>query len=223
MVQDVEGTPTEIGGIKTTLDVGQGYYVNVLNKTTLGGIQGILNAHQETELLSVGDEVTITVNGSPWIMQVAGINNYNSHDVMLTSKYIWTTCNYGTDYTVSQIRAEAQNFYSSIISEDKQYIKQVTRSARNTNGVFPTYTDYCFVLGNRETVNDPGYGTVVDQVQMPLFATASSRIKTYNGTAIHYFLADCGAQQQIVTTSGTISYGNGVNGVVPSFMLIADV
>lgn len=226
-VQTINDTPTEIGGVYKTVDYGQTLFIDVIDKTTLGGVQGILNAHQETSQLAIGDEVDITVNGNPWTMQIAGINVYNSHDIMFTSKHIWTTnaaANY--KYSQSDARTQSQLFYSDIDSKDKQFIKQVTRTCREDNGTMTNYDDYCFVLGNKETANVTGYGTVASQVQMPLFVTQASRIKTYNGTAISYWVSDnCSTAvgvNYIGPDGGIYQTGGAYLGVVPSFMLIAD-
>lgn len=226
-VQTISDVETEIGGVYKTIDYGQTLFINVLDKTTLGGIQGILNAHQEGSLLAIGDEVDITVNGNPWTMQIAGINIYHDHDVMLTSKHIWTTEVPKYDYTSSgYARTDCQTFYSDISSEERQYIKEVTRSCRQTNGTVKTYDDYCFVLGNKETLNEANYGFANNQVQMPLFVTAANRIKTFNGTAMGYWTSDDYNTTNgviYVTSSGILGLaGSGNLGVVPSFMLIAD-
>lgn len=226
-VQTINDTPTEIGGVYKTVDYGQTLFIDVIDKTTLGGIQGILNAHQESSQLAIGDEVDITVNGNPWTMQIAGINVYHPHDIMYTSKHIWKTETAKFDYTSSgYARTDCQMFYSDISAEERQYIKEVTRSCRQTNGTVKTYDDYCFVLGNKETLNEANYGFANNQVQMPLFVTAANRIKTFNGTTMGYWTSD-----DYNTTNGVIYVtsngitglaGSGNLGVVPSFMLIAD-
>ena len=225
LVQDIGGTPTEIGGVYKTVDYGQTLFINVLDKTTLGGIQGILNAHQESSQLAIGDEVDIIVNGNPWTMQIAGINVYHSHDIMFTSKNIWGTENPYAYYGSSPLRQKVQNFYADIDNKDKQYIKQVTRKCREGSGTIETYADYCFVLGNKETANSTGYGVVGDQIQMPLFVTQANRIKIYQGVAFGYQTSDSynTGNTDCIRSDGSITYAaSGDWGVVPSFMLIAD-
>lgn len=226
MVQTINDTPTEIGGVYKTVDYGQTLFIDVIDKTTLGGIQGILNAHQESSQLAIGDEIDITVNGSPWTMQIAGIDIYNSHEVILTSKNIWNLCPSQYDYTGSSMRQAVQAFYNIIDNNDKSYIKQVTRACRQYNSTEKTYSDYCYVLGNKETVNAGGYGVVSSQIQMPLFVTAQNRIKTYNGTANIYMTSDDYTSSggiNCVSTTGNISTQVGGDfGVVPSFTLLAD-
>lgn len=224
MVQTINDTPTEIGGVYREVDFGKTLYVNVLDKTTLGGIQGILNAHQESSLLAIGDEVDITVNGNPWTMQIAGINVYHDHDIMFTSKHIWSLA-INSNYTVSDLRQSAQNFYADIDNKDKQYIKEVTRACRQNNGDI-NYNDYCFVLGNKETANAANYGVVASQVQMSLFVTQSNRVKTYQGSANAYWTSDwcINDNMNAIYTTGALGDSHYTNqyGVVPSFMLIAD-
>ena len=227
-VQTINDTPTEVGGTYRTIDYGQTLFINVLDKTTLGGIQGILNAHQETSLLNIGDEVEITVNGSPWTMQIAGIDIYNSHEVIFTSKHIAKReFNTTINYTISALRTSVQAFYSSIDNKDKQYIKEVTRKCRTSQSATETYNDYCYVLGNRETVNYTSGPWVTDQVQMPLFVTQANRVKTFEGTALGYHTSDDYSNN---TTMAIDSIGNAQDvainianwGVVPSFTLLAD-
>ena len=225
-VQDIGGTPTEIGGVYKTVDYGQTLFINVLDKATLGGCKGILNSHQETNFLSIGDIVPITVNGNPWDMQISGINVYHAHDIMLTSRYVLSTSNAGTNYSSSSLRTAVQTFYNDIAENDRQYIEKVQRRFRGSSGTEVDYEDYCFVLGNKETVNVTGYGVVSSQVQMPLFVTQANRMKTYNGTALPYWTSDNydGTSINTITTNGTIAYNSYTNvyGVVPSFMLVAD-
>lgn len=230
-VQTINDTPTEIGGVYKTVDYGQTLFINVLDKTTLGGIQGILNAHNENYALNIGDEVTIKVNdgGTPtdWVMQIAGIDVYNSHDIMFTSKNISkSSISVQYNYATSTLRQYAQDFYADIDNNDKQYIKQVTRSCRNANGTFTNYDDYCFVLGNKETGNVTSYGVVASQVQMPLFVTQANRIKTYNGTANAYWTSDdmdtANGKIYVKNDGSLAATGSIACGLVTSFMLIAD-
>ena len=229
-IQTISDVVTEIGGVE--VNVGFGDFVNTtpLDTNSLAYVQSVLNNHQENYVLNIGDEKTIKLNvgGTPtdWVMQIAGINVYNSHDIMFTSKHIWKNTNGNYKYSVSSARTTAQQFYADIDSKDKQFIKEVARTCREDNGTMINYTDYCFVLGNKETINYSSFGVVDSQVQMPLFVTQANRVKTYNGTAQIYWTSDNYSTSYgitVVNENGNPGYtGSGAWGVVPSFMLIAD-
>lgn len=224
MVQTINDTPTEIGGVYRTVDYGQTLFIDVLDKTTLGGIQGILNAHQEGSLLAIGDEVNIVVNGNSWTMQIAGINIYNSHEVIFVSKNIWDKSDKGNDYTSGNLRAKAQSFYSNIALNERQFIKEVTRKCFNYNSAIGTYNDYCYVFGLKEI---GGTGNISEHIQMPLFVTQNNRIRTYNGTAEEWWTSDWSASGSSakINANGTTNLTAGssnVLGVVPAFTLLAD-
>lgn len=217
MVQTINDTPTEIGGVYRTVDYGQTLFINVLDKTTLGGIQGILNAHQEGDLLAIGDEVPILVGGSSWIMQVGDIDTTN-HAVHFVSKYIYSKASNYYDYKQSNVRTAMQGFYANIDNNDKRYIKEVTRTAS-----YGAYDDYVWCLGAKEV---DGINGVASQHQFPIFTMQSNRIKTYQGNATDWWTQDYqgGSVNYYITPSGTTStynYGSAL-GIVPCFTLIAD-
>ena len=218
-VQTINDTPTEIGGVYKTVDYGQTLFINVLDKTTLGGIQGILNAHQEGDILAIGDEVPIIHGGNPWIMQVGDIDTTN-HAVHFVSKVLYSKAQSNSDYRSSGLRSAIQGFYTDISSEDKQYIKQVTRTANTTY----TYTDYIWCLGIREV---DGVNGLSSQHQFPIFLTQANRIKTLNGSAVHWWTADYtggGSYNFAVLSNGVTSQEIWSNsyGVLPCFTLTAD-
>lgn len=225
LVQNIGGVDTEVINVYKTVDYGQTFLVDVLNKTSLGGVQGILNAHQETSMLAVGDEVTVKVNGVDWIMQIAGIDIYNSHEVIFVSKHIWDLSTKQYSYSSSNdLRPKAQAFYSGLDNNDKQYIKQVTRYSKDQSTV-GTYDDYCYILGNKETANG-NYGKVDSQIQMPLFVTQANRVKYYNGTAKQWWTSDYQGSASNVGilangSANTLTYSDNY-GVVPAFTLLAD-
>ena len=86
--EEGETIEAEINNINKTMGYGEVSVINVLDKASLRGIQAILDSHSENDVLNIGDEVTITVNGSPWVMQVGGIDLYADHEVILVSKYL---------------------------------------------------------------------------------------------------------------------------------------
>lgn len=211
---------TEIGGVYKTVDYGQTIYVdNMFDKSTLRGIQGILDNHNELIDLAIGDEVEVNIaGGTKWTFQVAAINLYSSHEVIFVSKKIYAKSATNYIYTSSNIRTIMQNFYASIEPSDKQLIKEVTRATTAVNA----YNDYVWCIGKKEV---DGSGGVSAQSQFPLFTTQANRIKTYNGTADGWWTADHsdGSSVYGVYTTGVVGVINvtGVYGAVPCFTLKA--
>ena len=237
-VQDIGGVATEIGGVYKTIDYGQTLFINVLDKTTLGGIQGILNAHQESSLLAIGDEVTITQNGADWIMQIGEIDSTN-HKIKFVSKYLISTNKFNnanvqnTPFSSSDIaKPTCESFYNAIADKDKQYIKLATRENGRYNLGWVTYNAYCWlpscieVFGTNQSYGSP----TVAQSQMPIFTTQADRIKTYNGTASGWWTSDniTNGSYNIGVTSSTGGFATGqqmgatTHGFLPCFELQAD-
>jgi len=223
MVQTINDTPTEVGGVYRELDYGETAYINVLDKTTLGGIQGILNAHQEGSLLAIGDEVDITVSGSPVTFQVGAINLYDSHEVIFVAKHIQSLSETAVDYTSSNLRTSAQAFYSSIADKDKQFIKLTSRKCRR-NADFANYDDYVWIAGTQEALNQ---SVLIDgQSVFPIFVTQANRIKTWEGTAKAWWTDDSWSSSGAYSVgSDGAQYNNSISmqlGLVPCFRLTAD-
>lgn len=241
-VQDIGGTPTEIGGVYKTVDYGQTIYVDVLNKNSLQGIQGILNSHTENYALNIGDEATIKINdgGTPkdWAMQIAAINPYNQHEVYLASKEIHNlsifTSGTGVMYNSTgydSLRQKMLEFYNSIDNKDKVFIKDTPRTCRQEGyDNWILFSDKVFPL-NRKEIDGTQAGGGTPQtsiIQFPLFTTQAQRIKKYNGSSQAWWTCDgnTGNTAWFVGGDGAVAGGYGVNtanfGVVPCFRLTAD-
>lgn len=234
-IQEINNVVTEIGGVE--VNIGFGDFVNTtpLDTNSLAYVQSVLNNHQENYLLNIGDEKTIKINegGTPKdiVFQLAGINVYNSHEAIFTSKVILSTSQNGDPYSSSALRTKAQTFYSNIDDRDKQYIKNVTRQYLTSSLNVGTYSDYCYVLGNKEITGSTAQASSVPaQQQLPLFVTQANRIKTLNGTASAYWTADSGVgsggtyRAIYINSSGSSAFDYATNnfGFVPSFTLLAD-
>ena len=119
-VQTINDTPTEIGGVYKTVDYGQTLFIDTLNLNTLVGHQGLLNAHQHTNKLAIGDEVTITVGGNDWTMLVGAFDLYDSNEIIYVSKYLYgnaVSTGYtarNQDYSVSNMYGICNTFYSQM-------------------------------------------------------------------------------------------------------------
>jgi len=246
LVQEIEETPTEVVTIKRTVDVGQCLEVNALNKTTLGGIQAILNSHTESELLSIGDEVTITVNNEPWVMQIAGINLYDTHEVTLVSKDIYAMSIVSNHYTnsafwndtTSYLLASLTAFYNAMLPTEAALLKQIEKNMRGSynSNVWSTYTAKVFVPNSVEIFGTTDAGTPsLPTYQYPLFLNQADRIKYYQNTVTNYWTCDGATNRSadviMCTKTGTKGRDGGINadpssgvqaGVVPCFRLTAD-
>ena len=235
-VQDIGGVATEIGGVYKTVDYGQTYFIDVLDKTTLGGHQGIINAHQEGSLLAVGDEVDITVGGNSWTMQVANIDTSN-HIVDYVSKNLYSTTTWASGdswYSSSNACTQADSFYSNISANDKQYIKQKRISCAKTYwGTTPQFENVDKYVWLPKKVEMDGIAISGDSSaysQFALFVTQANRVKTYNGTAIVWWCCDGWAREQNprvacgTTAAGVVGQMNvgETNGICPCFRLTAD-
>lgn len=228
MVQDINDTPTEIGGMYTTIDVGQTVYVNVLDKTTLGGIQGILNAHQETSLLNIGDEVDIKVNGSPETFVLAHLNAYASHSAIFCKKQATGSLNNSTAYyrTGGQ-KAWCESYYNTIAEKDKQFIKQKTVSAAYAGSVDNTTDNYvwsptAYECGYYDSSINSGEANNPNNTKFDLFATAQGRTRNiWWWTATHW---GGGSYYSYVAVDTNGVFQNGSSGIamLPCFMLTAD-
>lgn len=238
-VQDIGGVSTEVGGTYRTIDYGQTIFVDVLDKTTLGGIQGILNAHQETSLLQIGDEVTITVSGSPWVMQVADINTYHSHSVILVSKNLWeTSMLYNATsgslllYANTDAYAEMTSFYNNMV--EKQYVKELRKtsmsSVNGTSNSFYAFDAHVWIPNCYE-VQAQYQDNANPKKQFALFQTQANRVRTYNNVAQDYWTCD-GWYTQGSFRKFCIFVANGsgisnvqtdnVKGLLPCFEMVAD-
>ena len=236
-VQDIGGVSTEVGGVYKTVDYGQTLFIDVIDKTTLGGIQGILNAHQEGSSLAVGDEVDITVGGNSWTMQVANIDTSN-HIVDFVSKNLYSTANWSsggdTWYSNSNACSQADSFYTNISANDKQYIKQkrisCSQAKWGTSASFETLDKYVWLPKKVEIDGIAISGDSSAYSQFAIFTTQANRIKTYNGTAIDWWSCDGASREgnpraaNYVNTTGVTNV-NGVSevlGICPCFRLTAD-
>lgn len=236
MVQTISDVEVEIGGEFTTIDVGQTVLATALNKATLGGHQGIINAHQEGTQLAIGDEVPITVNGAEWIMQVGNIDTTN-HAVDYVSKYLWDSTQVGgnsnTSYATASpnyLKQKMEDFYNAMADKDKVLLKEVTKSTlRSDTSTYDTFTAKVYPPNIKEVNGNYPSGTPTIQTsQFAIFTTQANRIKTLNGTSLRWWTCDGYVGNSMwwwfVETTGVCSgtARSYAYGVLPCFRLIAD-
>ena len=241
MVQTISDVETEIGGEYTTIDVGQTVLAKSVNKSTLGGIKGILNAHQENDIMAIGDEVTIKVNNVDVVVQVAEIDLYDSHEITFVAKDIWDTSAFSgagnyKSYTDSPayLRTKMQDFYSGMTVEDKALLTLVTKPQLKDNvsniWSWSTFSDYVFPPNCYEIHASYGTSSPLPLHQFPIFTTQANRIKTYNGNNIRWWSCDGDVNDGWVgrglgaTETGSLLAESKSNtyGVLPCFRLTAD-
>lgn len=238
-VQTINDTPTEIGGVYKTVDYGQTLFINVLDKTTLGGIQGILNSHTETNFINIGDEVNVRMldsNLQPfnWVMQVGAINLFAPHEVILVSKNIYSKRIFNateTEYAYSSLRTYVQSLYDNIVDLDKPYLKDMSRQCFHRSNYYIAYTDKIWIPSFYEIFgSNPPAGGVTPTIlnkQIPIFATQTNRIRRYNGTADRWWTTDfrqANDSIDVVNASGSYEFKSWTDsmGVLPCFHLVAD-
>ena len=242
-VQTINDTPTEIGGVYKTVDYGQTIFIDILDLHSLQGIQGILNAHNENDVLNIGDEVTIKINdgGTPkdWVMLIGGINIYDSHEVILVSKLATvTTCNgYNSGgYSTSPMFSAMSTFYSNIDERDRQFIKQKTINSGNANSVLDVVNAYVWIPTAFESQGASGYGVPDveksgNNIQFPIFTTQANRVKstTNVGSGVRWWLASKSKAGNANYDCSIDIYGDGSHSIysatehlVPCFHLVAD-
>ena len=170
---------------------------------TLKGIQNILDNGYEA-LLTVGDEVDITtVNGeteTSVTTQIADIDTTN-HIIEFCLKYLLsspvtvtqTGSGAGQDihYKDQALRTSCQNFYNSIKTDYKAYLKQKTITY-TVYGGSETCDDYCYVPTAVNLMGNAAYNLTSQEeqdnnTQFALFTTQANRVKkTSNNTARLY-------------------------------------
>ena len=239
-VQTINDTLTEIGGVYKTVDYGQTLFINVLNKSSLAGIQAILNAHQETQILNIGDEVTIEVSNAPWVMQIADINRYSSHEVIFVSKLAWQTNRWAGNasgyYADNDLRTKVQSFYSYIAETDRQYISARTKSGHISayqNAGYKDFSDKIWIPNAKEVLGDypdTGYrgSPNIAPLQFSLFTTQENRVRLNSSDLpVTWWTCDGSAQAPTyyyawgISATGTSSFNTNTttNYIVPCFIL----
>ena len=239
---EVDGVTTEVETSVTTKVAGYGdcFEIDTFVKTSLAGAQGILNAHQQQSIYSIGDIIPITYAGSSFNMQVLAIDLYEANtlilgaeEIPLNTVYNNSTGNYAV-YSSSVLRQQAQAFYTQISEDDKQYIKKMNRCCVTQTG-WTLYEDYVWVPNRGEVTGSNRMGTPpLAQTQFPMFMTATGRIRQYiqghNPTSwwlpdFQEGYANC---MCFINASGgaeSSSTGGGQNnarGLMPCFMMKAD-
>lgn len=236
MVQTINNVETEVGGVYKTLDYGQTIYVdNMFDKSTLRGVQGILDSHNENQL-NIGDSVFMNIQGgNKWETLVGAINPYSSHEVILVSKYLYdSTFTFVANHTAKRNAETA--FYNLISADDKALLKdkQVNAGTYPNGSTAMVYTSKVWSPTSYEL-----FGAIASQssfeaennVQFAIFTSQVNRVKSViNGSPTHYATSSnaiswADVQVIFMGTSGSNNYTTSLANcrVLPCFRLTAGV
>lgn len=233
----------EIDGYSSYVDLGCGecHTVNLaLDKTTWQGIQNILDAHRETELLEVGDEVIAEIGGVNVPFQIAAINLYNSHEIIFISKNCVdmrqqrTSGGNSGGWSASLVRTYLNStFKQSLPDEVKNNIKTFLfyASTGTTTATAYATSDDIWIPRISEVTGQAGTSLPAEAaycMQYPIFITTEQRIKTYGGGAQNWWTASATKDRNDGT--GYISYSGAASsgsesyawGIVPCFRFTAN-
>ena len=178
--QEISGETVEVEVVNVfeTLGYGEVKVVNVLNKTTLAGIQAILNAHSESILLNLGDEVLVNVAGSYKPYVIVAINLYETHEVILGWKYTSAGA-YNVGNLNFNARTEILNYldtrFNSIDEADRQFIKDKLMKFYTQGGPY-TCTRKLWIPSKNEAFGSQSSESPM--LQFPYFTTSEHR-QTY--------------------------------------------
>lgn len=232
-----------LDGYSAAVDLGCGecHTVNLAqDKTTWRGIQNILEAHREAELLEVGDELNVTIGGVEYTYQVGAIDLYESHEVIFVPKTCVGARQHHTSNTnaggwaQSDIRTYLNgDFKNGLPDEIKDNLKSISfkSSAGGQSSAITVTDDYIWLPREYEIFGTTTYAAATEAQycrQYPIFATAAQRIRTNNGVAANWWEASAYVSSSayfcIVYTDGSANGDNASNsyGLVPCFRFTAD-
>ena len=232
-----------LDGYSAAVDLGCGecHTVNLAqDKTTWRGIQNILEAHREAELLEVGDELQVTIGGVEYTYQVGAIDLYESHEVIFVPKTCVGVRQHHTSNTnaggwaQSDIRTYLNgDFKNGLPDEIKDNLKSISfkSSAGGQSSAITVTDDYIWLPREYEIFGATTYAAATEAQycrQYPIFATAAQRIRTNNGVAAYWWEASAHVSGSthfcIVIADGSASYNSASYsyGLVPCFRFTAD-
>ena len=220
------------------------------DKSTFAGIQQILNLHKETEMLEIGDEISITLKTGniPMTYQVAAINHDSkyAHQVIFTPKWClpttrqmnssntnvggwnsaalrtWLNGTFLTDYLPDDVAA--------LIAE-----RDVICSQGNQSTALQTAVDKIWLPREYEIFGATTYATATEHTgggaeQFPIFAVAANRIKTTGQGGSAYAWWESSPYASSATSFCAVNSTGAANsigaitayGVAPCFHMLAD-
>ncbi len=241
----VDENNQEVSVFTDALEVNMGcfYYISIgYDITSWEGIQNILNAHKETELLTIGDELKVTIEGVEYTYQVGGINLYDSHEVIFVPKtcvgtarvHHATNTNTG-GWQSSDIRTYLNGTFKTglpdVIRNNLKTLEFKTSAGGGQTTLYTTL-DYVWLPREFEVMGAITYSANTEVPycrQYPIFATADQRIRTLNGSAVAWYDSSPNASSTtnfcaVSATGAAVSpAANRTNtGIVPCFRFTAN-
>ena len=240
------------GGVTATIPVNVNVckIYEVADKTTFAGIQQILNAHMEADLLSVGDEmpeIALLPGNEPMVWCIGAINHEQQHQVIFVPKWCLTTAramnttatNSGGWNSCGTRNWLNTEFYNNLPDSVKPYIKERTfqTSQGSQSRSLQSATDKIWLAREYEILGSLGGYAVEEEhteggaEQFPIFATQSNRIKGLgkNGSANVWYTSSPTASysSRFCSIGNTGSYYSAVDantscGIAPCFHMLAD-
>lgn len=237
----IDENEQEVSVYQTDVDAHTGHFFYIplgYDKTSWQGIQNILDAHKELDLLSIGDEVHTSIGGADTIFQIAAINLYDTHEVIFVAKNCvgtlqkFNSSNDGSTWNGCSLKGYLNNTLKAQLPEEvRNHLKALSFYA------YSVPTDcYLWVPHEYEIFGAISYSYTGEPdhcTQYPIFTTASQRIKKYNGSAYNWWTADrcaAGGKENYAVYVNTAGNNGGNDklmgntlGVVPCFRFTADV
>lgn len=219
------------------------YYISIgYDITSWEGIQNILNAHKETELLTIGDELKATIEGVEYTYQVGGINLYDSHEVIFVPKtcvgsarvHHATATNSG-GWQGSDIRTYLNGTFKTglpdVIRNNLKTLEFKTSAGGGQTTLYTTL-DYVWLPREFEAMGAITHSASTEAPycrQYPIFATSDQRIRTSNGSASVWFTSSPAVSSSAnfcaINTAGAIASSNANRSntrIVPCFRFTAN-
>ena len=217
------------------------YYINLgFTTSTWKGIQNILDAHLETSLLDIGDELTTMIGGTQYTYQIGAIDLYESHEVIFVPKTCIGTRQHHTSDTnaggwaQSDIRTYLNGTFKDGLEDDiRNNLKEIEfkSSAGGQSTSITTTTDKIWLPREYEIFGATTYAANTEAQycrQYPIFATQNQRIRTNNGVASYWWEASAHVSNStrfcLVYTDGSATGGIASYsfGLVPCFRFTAN-
>ena len=218
-------------------------------KTTFKGVQQILNAHKETDLLEVGqqmDEIQLDYGNIPMRWSIGAIDHEEGHSVFFVPDWCLPTTramnasntNVG-GWNVTVLRAWLNNeFLNDYMPDDIAALiktRDFQTSQGNQSTALQTASDKIWLPREWEIFGATTYAagtehTAGDAEQFPIFATTANRIKTAGKAGAACRLWQSSPRVSLATsfcvteTSGAAgtTIASDAYGVLPCFQLKSD-
>lgn len=240
----IDENEQEVSVYQTDVDAHTGHFFYIplgYDKTSWQGIQNILDAHKETELLEIGDELHTNVGGVDTVFQIAAIDLYESHEVIFIAKSCILVMGQHTaavnsgGWSSSDIRTYLNGTFKTGLEDAiRNNLKLITfRSGGGNSNTLINTDDYIWIPREYEVFGERIVGSTNEPRvcrQYPILSTPAQRIKTYNGVARGWWDASAASTNNFgfgyVSSVGNApsenTNANHAYGVVPCFHFTAN-